>query len=81
MEQCAEAQSTPSADIITHTKKNFVDKSIIQQLWHGGSDSFFAKHEKKERCFFANDSKMVCTQFSCITKKYITLIYINIFGF
>jgi hypothetical protein len=37
--------------------------------------SFFTKHENKGRCFFAKGSKMVCTQISCIVKKYITLIY------
>jgi hypothetical protein len=37
--------------------------------------SFFTKHEKKGRCFFAEGSKMVWTQISCIAKKYITLIY------
>jgi hypothetical protein len=35
----------------------------------------FTKHEKKGRCFFAEGSKMVCTQISCTAKKYITLIY------
>jgi hypothetical protein len=39
---------------------------------------FFVKHEKKGRCYFANGSKMVCTKVSCITKKYITLIYMQI---
>jgi hypothetical protein len=28
-------------------------------------------------CFFANNSKTVCTMVSCITKKYITLTYIQ----
>jgi hypothetical protein len=41
---------------------------------------FFTKHEKKEMCFFAEGSKMVCTQISCIAKKYITLIYTYIFN-
>jgi hypothetical protein len=38
------------------------------------------KHEKKGRCFFAEGSKMVCMQISCITKKYITLKYTNIYN-
>jgi hypothetical protein len=75
MEQCAEAQSTPLADIIVHNRKTFVSNAIIQQSWQ----FFFAKLEKKGRCFFAEGSKMVCTQISCITKKYITLIYIQMF--
>jgi hypothetical protein len=40
---------------------------------------FFATHEKKGRCFFAEGSKMVCIQLLCITKKYIALIYTQIF--
>jgi hypothetical protein len=39
---------------------------------------FFAKHEKKGRCFFAKGSKMICTHISCITKIYITLMYIQV---
>jgi hypothetical protein len=31
MEQCAEAQSTPSAYIIVHNRKTFVSNAIIQQ--------------------------------------------------
>jgi hypothetical protein len=69
----------PSADIIFHTKKIFINYNIIQQLWHRRGDSFFTKHEKKGRCFFAEGSKMVRTQISCIAKKYITLIYIQMF--
>jgi hypothetical protein len=76
MKQCAEAQSIPSADIMLPTKEFFADNDIIQQLWHRRGDFFFAKHEKKGRCFFAEGSKMVCTQLSCITKKFITLIYL-----
>jgi hypothetical protein len=37
------------------------------------------KREKKGRCFFASGSKTVCTKVSRITKKYITLTYIQIF--
>jgi hypothetical protein len=71
MEQRTEAQSIPSADIILHTKEIFVDNDIIHKLWHRMGDLFFAKHEKKGRCFFTEGSKMVCTQISYI-------IYINI---
>jgi hypothetical protein len=35
------------------------------------------KDEKKGRCFFTGSSKTVCTEVSCITKKYITSIYTN----
>ena len=76
MEQRAEAQGIPSADIILHIKEIIVDNDIIQKLWHRRCNFFFAKHEKKGRCFFVEGSKMVCTQILCITKKYITLIYI-----
>jgi hypothetical protein len=55
-------------------RKIFVDNNIIQQLCYRRA-LFFMKHEKKGRCFFAKGSKMVCTQISCITKKYITLKY------
>jgi hypothetical protein len=77
MEQRAETQSIPSADEIVHTKEIFVDNDIIQK--HRRGDLFFTKHEKEGMCFFAEGSKMVCTQISCITKKHITLIYIKIF--
>jgi hypothetical protein len=83
MKQCAEAQSIPSADIILHSKEIFVGNVIIQRPWqrirysiNKGGNFFFAKYEKKGRCFYAEGSKMVCTQISCITKKHITLIYI-----
>jgi hypothetical protein len=66
------AQDMPSADISSYTKLIFVS-SDIRIIF------FFAKHEKKGRCFFANSSKMVRTKVSCITKKYITLIYIQKF--
>jgi hypothetical protein len=39
--------------------------------------SFFTKHEKKGRCFFAEGSKTVCVQISCIVNKYITVIYMS----
>jgi hypothetical protein len=80
--QCAKAQSIPSTDIILHSREIFINNVIIQQPWqrmsysiNRGDDFFFAKHEKKGRSFFAEGSKMVCTQISCITKKHITLIY------
>jgi hypothetical protein len=40
---------------------------------------FFVKREKKGRCCFTSCSKTVCTKVSRITKKYITLIHIQIF--
>jgi hypothetical protein len=53
MKQYVEAQSIPSADIMLHTKETFANNNIIQQLSHTRRDFFFAKHEKKGRCFFA----------------------------
>jgi catabolite regulation protein CreA len=64
------AQDMSSADIFSHRKLIFVS-SDIRRIF------FFVKHEKKGRCFFVNSSKMVRTKVSCITKKYITLIYIK----
>jgi hypothetical protein len=64
------AQDMPSADISSYTKLIFVS-SDIRRIF------FFAEHEKKGRCFFANNSKTIGTKISCITKKYITLIYIK----
>jgi hypothetical protein len=55
-------------------RKIFVDNNIIQQFCYRRA-LFFTKHENKGRCFFAKGSKMVCTQISCIAKKYITLKY------
>jgi hypothetical protein len=66
------AQDIPSTDIFSHMKLIFVSSDIRIMF-------FFVKHEKKGRCFFANSSKMVRTKVSCITKKYITLIYIQKF--
>jgi hypothetical protein len=40
--------------------------------------SFFMKREKKGRCFFACGSKTVRTKVSCLTKKYITSLNIQI---
>jgi hypothetical protein len=64
------AQHIFSADITYYMKQTFVATGIRKIL--------FAKHEKKGRCFFAEGPKMVCTQISCITKKYITLEYVQI---
>jgi hypothetical protein len=69
--ECDMPQHKFSADIIYYTKPTSVTTGIRK--------IFFVKHEKKGRCFFAEGSKMVCTQISCITKKYITLVYIQIF--
>jgi hypothetical protein len=60
----------PSQDISYHIKLIFISSDISRIL-------FFVKHEKKGRYFFANSSKMVRTKVSCITKKYITLMYIK----
>jgi hypothetical protein len=38
---------------------------FIYEVW----TFFFTKHEKKGRCFFAEGSKTVCVQISCIAKK------------
>jgi hypothetical protein len=64
------AQDMLSVDISFYTKLIFV-RSDIRKIF------FFAKHEKKGRCFFANSSKTVRTKISSITKKYIILIYIQ----
>jgi hypothetical protein len=64
------AQDMLSVDISLYTKIIFVS-SDIKRIF------FFAKHEKKGRCFFANSLKTVRMKISCITKKYITLIYIQ----
>jgi hypothetical protein len=63
-------QDMPSVDIFSYIKLISVS-SDTRRIF------FFAKHEKKGKCFFANGSKMVRTKVSCITKKYITLIYIQ----
>jgi hypothetical protein len=52
MKECAVAQHMPSTDY--YTKLTFVNSDIRKIL-------FFAKHEKKGRCFFAKDSKTVRT--------------------
>jgi hypothetical protein len=54
---------------------NFGKYSFIRLAIEGAS--FFTKHEKKERCFFAEGSKTVCVQISRIVKKYITKIYMS----
>jgi hypothetical protein len=71
MKECVVAQHIPSADILYYTKLTFINSGIRKIL-------FFAKHEKKGRCFFAKGSKTVHTKISCITKRYITLMYIQI---
>jgi hypothetical protein len=83
MKQCAEAQSIPSADIILHNSEIFISDVIIQQPWqsmtysvNSGGNFSLRSMKRREGVFFAEGSKMVCTQISCITKKYITLIYI-----
>jgi hypothetical protein len=63
MEQCAEAQSKPSTDIILHTKEIFVDNDIIQRLWHRRGDFFFAKHEKREGVFSSKAQKWYVHKF------------------
>jgi hypothetical protein len=68
MKEYTIAQDMPSADIFSHRRLIFVS-SDIRRIF------FFVKHEKKGRYFFANSSKPVRTRVSCITKKYITLIY------
>jgi hypothetical protein len=85
MKECVVAQSMPSADIFLHRRGIFISSITIQQLWKNiqycndrRGIFFFVKHQKKEMCFFAIGSKTVCTEVSCITKKYITSIYIQI---
>jgi hypothetical protein len=63
-------QDMPSQDISYHIKLIFISSDIRRTL-------FFVKHEKKGSYFFSNSSKMVRTKVSCITKKYITLMYIQ----
>ena len=70
--ECAIAQHIPSADILNYTRPTFVNSGVRKTL--------FVKHEKKGRCFFAKGSKMVRTQISCVIKRYITLMYIQVLG-
>jgi hypothetical protein len=70
---------------ILHRRGIFVSSITTQQTWHNTQYQidrrgifFFVKHEKKGRCFFASGSKTICTKVSCITKKYITLIHMQI---
>jgi hypothetical protein len=72
MKRNVTTQDVPSADILYYMKLTIVNSGIRKIL-------FFAKHEKKGRCFFAKGLKTVCTKVSCITKRYITLMYIQIF--
>jgi hypothetical protein len=64
------AQDMPPTDIFSHIKLIFVNSDISRIF-------FFVKHEKGGKVFFANSSKTGRTKVSCITKKYITLIYIQ----
>jgi hypothetical protein len=66
--ECDMPQHIFPAEITYYIKPTFVATGIRKIL--------FVKHEKKGRCFFAEGSKMVCTQISCITKKYITYKYL-----
>jgi hypothetical protein len=61
-------------DVLRH-EVSFGKYSFIRLAIEGVS--FFTKHEKKGRCFFAEGSKMVCVQISRIVKKYITVIYMS----
>jgi hypothetical protein len=86
LKQCAEAQGIPSADTILHNREIFVSNVIIQQSWQSmrysinkGGNFSLRSMKRREGVFFTEGSKMVCTQISHITKKYITLIYIQIF--
>jgi hypothetical protein len=71
MKQHTIAQDMPPTDKFLHRKRIFVGSDIRKFF-------FFVKHDKKGWCFFANSSKTVCTKVSCITKKYITSIHIQI---
>jgi hypothetical protein len=68
MKECAVAQHIPSAYILYYTKLTFINSGIRKIL-------FFAKHEKKGRYFLPKAEKTVRTKISCITKKYIILMY------
>jgi hypothetical protein len=54
MKECTVSQHMPSANIWYYTKLTYVNSGIKKIL-------FFAKHEKKGRCFFAKGSKTVRT--------------------
>jgi hypothetical protein len=54
MKECDVAQHMPSGDVLNYTKLTFINSGIRKIL-------FFAKHEKKGRCFFAKGSKTVRT--------------------
>jgi hypothetical protein len=71
MEKNVTTQDVPSADILNYIKLTFVNSGIRKIF-------FFAKHENKGRCFFDKGSKMVRAKISCIAKRYITLMYIQI---
>lgn len=71
MEKNVTAQDVPLADILYYMKLTFINSGIRKIL-------FSAKHERRERVFFAKGSKTVRTKISCIAKRYITLMYIQI---
>jgi hypothetical protein len=56
MKRNVTAQDMPSTDILYYTKLTFVNSGIRKIL-------FFAKHEKKGRCFFAKGSKRYICRF------------------
>jgi hypothetical protein len=58
----------------------FTARSLESLQQRRGFLSFFMKREKKGRCFFAYGSKMARTNVSCLTKKYITSLNIQIIG-
>jgi hypothetical protein len=72
--QCAGAQSTPSAIIILHAKRIFVDNNIIQQMCYRMALSLRSM-KRREGVFSPKAQKWYVRKISCITKKYITLIY------
>jgi hypothetical protein len=62
-------------DIPTQTSTASIKYHIVASAKKG---DFFLKREKKGRCFFVTGSKTVCTKVPRFTKKYITLIYMQI---
>jgi hypothetical protein len=65
----------PSSIVLLYNNHDMIFNIVLAKK----RNSFFVKREKKGRCFFASGSKTVCTKVSRITKKYITLIHIQIF--
>jgi hypothetical protein len=58
--------------------RNIYGKNHTKTVASAKKGDFFLKHEKKGRCFFATDSKVVCTKVPRFTKKYITSTYMQI---